>query len=138
MKVGYQIYHLSVMMKKKIDEMYGKEAFTGRQGRLLHFILSQPESRDLFQKDIEFEFQIKKSTATELLQELEKKEYIKRVPTANDARLKKIIPLSKAESIRNKAMKDMEVLEQQLLKGINESQQEVFLDVLKKIQQNLR
>lgn len=35
-------------------------------------------------------------------------------------------------------MKDMEVLEQQLLKGINESQQEVFLDVLKKIQQNLR
>lgn len=138
MKVGYQIYQLSMMMKKKIDEMYEKEQFTGRQGRVLHFILSQPKSRDLFQKDIEFEFQIKKSTATELLQELEQKEYIKRVPTANDARLKKIILLSKAESIRNKAMKDMEVLEQQLLKGIDESQQEVFLEVLKKIQQNLR
>ena len=46
--------------------------------------------KDTFQKDIESEFSINRSTTSEMLKLMCKKGMIQRVPVAHDARLKKI------------------------------------------------
>ena len=82
----------SIVMKS--DEL------TAMQKHVLKFILLETLHRDLYQKDIEEEFQIRKSTATGTLQLMEKKGFIYRECAKQDGRLKRIVPTKKAEDIR--------------------------------------
>mgnify|MGYP002980682515 CR=1 FL=1 len=66
---------------------------TNMQRHVLHYILLQSMSRDIYQKDVEAEFQIRRSTATGILQLLEKNGFILRKAEDRDARLKKIVPI---------------------------------------------
>ena len=59
------------------------------------------QKHSIYQKDIEKEFGLRPSTATEVLKALEKKELICRVSEKQDARLKRIEFTSKAEEIRH-------------------------------------
>lgn len=72
-KLGLRIYFLTKLIQEKIQDDTKDDEFTGTQGRVLHYLLGQKDDCDIFQKDIEFEFHIKRSTATELLQALEKR-----------------------------------------------------------------
>ena len=54
------------------------------QGRILDFILVDGRDRPLYQKDIEKEFGLRPSTATELLKTLESRKMIQRVSSEED------------------------------------------------------
>ena len=58
------------------------------------------QAADQYQKEIEKEFGLWPSTATEVLKNLEKDGLICRVPEAQDGRYKKIVFTEKAEAIR--------------------------------------
>ena len=53
----------------------------------------------IIRKDIEEEFQIRKSTVTGILQLMEKNGFIYRESVEKDARLKRIVPTKKAEAV---------------------------------------
>ena len=57
------------------------------------------KEKDIFQKDLEKEFDLKRSSVSLLLNNMEKSDLIQRVPVAEDARLKKIILTEKAIKI---------------------------------------
>ena len=61
---GRWISKLSNKLRRKIDGFSSKGEFSGSQGKVLHFILTQ--TQDIFQKDIEEEYSLRPSTATEL------------------------------------------------------------------------
>ena len=61
---------LSNQLRRKLDMLSSRKEFSGSQGRTLHFLLAQ--TQDVFQKDIEEEYGIRPSTATELLKQMEK------------------------------------------------------------------
>ena len=75
------------------------DELTAMQKHVLKFILLETLHRDLYQKDIEEEFQIRKSTATGILQLMEKKGFIYRECAKQDGRLKRIVPTDKAKDI---------------------------------------
>ena len=54
----------------------------------------------MYQKDIEEEFRIRKSTVTGILKLLEKNGFIRRESVPQDARLKRIVPTARAEALR--------------------------------------
>ena len=85
---------LSNKLRRKLDMLSSRKEFSGSQGRTLHFLLAQTE--DVFQKDIEEEYSIRPSTATELLKQMEANGLIRREPVAYDNRLKKIVLTDKA------------------------------------------
>ena len=62
---------------------------TGPQGLVLGYLYDH-QDKDIFQKDIEATFNIRRSTATGLLQCLEGNGFVKRVSVDYDARLKKL------------------------------------------------
>lgn len=126
---------LSNKLRRKLDTLFPKQEFSGSQGRTLHFLLAQ--NRDIFQKDIEEEYSLRPSTATELLKQMEKNGLIVREPVSYDNRLKKIVLTEKALLYRQQVVKDLTDLEKALVKGIPEKDLEVFFDVMEKMMDNL-
>ena len=107
------------------------------QKSILHFILFETMQRDLYQKDLEKEFKVRRSTASENLRLLEKKGYLYRECAKEDARLKKIIPTEKAVCLRGQLLKSIERTEERIRQGIPEEDLKVLFRVLKQISANL-
>ena len=107
------------------------------QKSILHFILFETMQRDLYLKDLEKEFKVRRSTASENLRLLEKKGYLYRECAKEDARLKKIIPTEKAVCLRGQLLKSIERTEERIRQGIPEEDLKVFFRVLKQISANL-
>lgn len=126
---------LSNKLRRKLDMLSSRKEFSGSQGRTLHFLLAQTE--DVFQKDIEEEYGIRPSTATELLKQMEKNGLILREPVSYDNRLKKIVLTEKALRYRNQVVDDLTGLEEILIKGIPQEKLNVFFEVIEKMMDNL-
>lgn len=126
---------LSNKLRRKLDMLSSRAEFSGSQGRTLHFLLAQTE--DVFQKDIEEEYSIRPSTATELLKQMEKNGLILRQPVPYDNRLKRIVLTDKALTYRKQVVEDLTVLEETLVSGISEEDLEVFFNVIEKMMDNL-
>ena len=126
---------LSNKLRRKLDTLSSREEFSGSQGRTLHFLLAQTD--DIFQQDIEEEYSIRPSTATELLKQMEKNGLIVREPVAYDNRLKKIVVTDKALLYKQQVVADLTALDETLVKGISEADLQVFFKVIEKMMDNL-
>lgn len=129
------ISKLSNKLRRKIDAFSSKEAFSGSQGRVLHFILAQ--NNDVFQKDIEEEFSLRPPTATELLKKMEKNGLIYREAMASDARMKRIVVSEKALRYKDMVIADITALEDELTKNISQNELAIFFRVIEKMLDNI-
>ena len=136
--IGFEIKLADNLIKRSLEATKPKELdmAPGCHSFALRFFAENTD-RDIFQKDFEEKFSIRRSTATKILQLMEKNGLIERKKVENDARLKKIVLTKKALDIHNKAVENIEVLEQNMLKGISREEIENFLKVLDKIKLNL-
>ena len=112
-----------------------RNEFSGSQGRTLYFLLSQ--TGDVFQKDIEEEYSLRPSTATELLKQMEKKGLITRQPVPYDNRLKKIVLTEKALTYQQQVVENLTALEESLIAGIPEEKLQIFFEVIEKMMDKL-
>lgn len=110
---------------------------SGAKGNILNYILVESENHSVYQKEIEQEFGLRSSTATEVLKNLEKEGLICRVPEEQDGRYKKIIFTEKAEAIRETLKDEIEGSESLLLNGIREGEKLKFLEIAQKMLENL-
>lgn len=134
---GKWINLVSHQLKRRIFSGDMQDDLTNMQKHILHFILFETMHRDLFQKDVEKEYKIRRSTASETLQLLERKGYIYREKVESDARLKRIVPTDKALGVRRHLLSTIRKMEEQIKEGIPEHDMDVFLRVLKQISENL-
>ena len=104
MHMGLLIHTLSNQMKRACSDIGGTEELTPIQRHILKYILLTTLHRDIYQKDIEGEFQIRKSTVTGILKLMEKNGFIERVNSEKDARYKRLVPTEKAEGLRPSIM----------------------------------
>ena len=122
--IGLEIKMLSNMIKRSIDdgrtdeEREAIKEITGVQGWIIGYTFEKSKTQDVFQKDIEKAFNIRRSTATGILQLMEKKGYIEREPVAYDARLKKLTLTPKAIELHHVIMKRMTEIENKLKSGL--------------------
>ena len=129
---------LSNLIRRKIDSLEGIPGLTPVQDGVLHFILGRCKEQDLFQKHVEEEFNLRRSTATELLKLMEKKGLIYREGVSYDARLKKIMPTDKGVMLEGQVLKDILEMERLVTKGIPEEELEAFLATGTKMMNNLK
>ena len=136
--VGRLINTLSHQLKRQMCIQEGEDSLTTNMQRLvLHYILFRSPERDIYQKDVEKEFQIRRSTATGTLQILEKNGSIIREPVKQDARLKKLVPTEKAIGVRQHILENIRYIEALLSKGIPEEKLSVCREVLEQMSANL-
>lgn len=126
---------LSNKLRRQLDMLSSRKDFSGSQGRTLHFLLAQ--TGDIFQKDIEEEYSIRPSTASEMLKQMEEKGLIRREAVPYDNRLKKIVLTDKALIYRRQVVEDLTRLEETLTRGIPAEEMEVFFQVIERMMDNL-
>ena len=139
--LGYRIKTLSNLMKRTMDKHFGPQhdRATMMQTWIIGFVqLRDSEGKDTFQKDIEEEFSINRSTASEMqLTLMNKRELIERVPVDYDGRLKKIVLTQKSLEIHEWINQTMMQLHEKLTNGLSSEEIEIFMDVIDKMIHNL-
>lgn len=138
--IGFEMKSVNNMIRRKLDIRFteaGLGDLLGMQGPMLGYLHREGQKRDVFQKDIEKEFNIRRSTATVMLQNLEQKGYIIRIPVDQDARLKKILLTTKAVEHHFAIHKQIEAFNEELETGILPEEKAEFLRILEKIKKNL-
>lgn len=118
--MGRLVQALSHEMKRKgcSISMIEDDELTSMQKHVIKFILLESMHRELYQKDVEKEFRIRKSTASEMLTLLEKKGFLVRESAEGDARLKRLVPQEKARRLLPRILSHIEQSEAQLTEGI--------------------
>ncbi len=91
----------------------------------------------VFQKDLESEFGITRSTCSKVIILLEKKGMLKRESVSHDARLKKITLTEKSMDVIKIMQEDRERMEARLTKGFTQQELEVLYGFFDRIQANL-
>lgn len=137
MDTGKMINKISIRLRRRSEKMGKNLGITEVQGRILDFILVDGRDRPLYQKDIEKEFGLRPSTATELLKTLEIRKMIQRVSSEEDGRYKKIQFTEAAEDIRLALQQEIQKTEGLLVEGISREDLNTFMKVAEKMLENL-
>ncbi len=136
-RIGHAIRVIANMWKREIDirtDETGLECISGVQIGILEFINNMyDEGTDIYQKDIESVFKIRRSTVSVILKTMEDHGLVDRISVAEDARLKKIIPTDLARSHRATTKKLVDGLAQETTAGIDEEDLKTFLSVAEKM-----
>ena len=138
-KVGFELSRTSRLIKRYMDNDATKlyiDKMTGTHGWAIGYFYHN-RHRDIFQKDFEQEFNIRRSTASNILALIEKNGLITRESVPYDARLKKITLTDKAIDIQHIVDSAFGKLEDTIKEGITEEELLVFYRVLDKINSNI-
>ncbi|MBE5812167.1 MAG: MarR family transcriptional regulator [Clostridiales bacterium] len=137
-EIAKEVKTLANLLKRRLDNAITKasdENITSVQVLILGYL--DETKADVYQKDIEKQFDIRRSTVTNILHGMEKQELIERQTVNNDARLKKIILTSKAKDILSVLNEEVTKIQSILIKDIPEKDLEIYFSVIKKMKENL-
>ena len=127
--IGFKVRILSNLIKRAVEKSkneLGLELPKGINGWAITYFFDNRQS-DVFQKDFETEFSIRRSTASNILKTMEQNGFITRESVNYDARLKKIVLTEKAINIHKAVLNNRAKREEQLRKGLSKREIEAFL-----------
>lgn len=136
--VGFEVRSLNNLIKRDVErsEIFNMCRTTGLHGWAIKYFYDNRE-KDVFQRDFEERFSIRRSTASKMLGLMEKKGLIERQSVSSDARLKKIVLTERAVELHEKITQDILDREKRLLAGIPPEKLEIFYEVIDTIKANL-
>ncbi|MDO4925259.1 MAG: MarR family transcriptional regulator [Turicibacter sp.] len=140
LKLGLDISRINHIISRKVDAAVINaidDNLTVSQAYVIDFISNEGEDREIFQKDLEKEFDLKRSSISLMLNNMEKSDLIKRVPVAEDARLKKIILTEKSMKLYENISTAIDSVENKLSENLTLEEIKAFQRVLDKIRKNL-
>ena len=109
----------------------------GGQSRVVRYIHVKCTDGVVFQRDVESAFGLSRSTATGILQLMEKNGLILRENVASDARLKNLIPTEKAALLNAQINEYLHQTELSLTQGLSHAQLSVFIETASRMYANL-
>lgn len=127
------IGRMVTLFRAGLDE---KAGITQMQGWIIGY-LYRNTGTDVFQKDLEAEFHIARSTATGILKLMEKKGLITREPIPRDARLKRLVLTDKSLDFQMEILQNFNALDQILRSGISQEKLGTFFEVAEQIRVNI-
>ncbi len=137
--IGMELSKINNMLKRdytRSDIKKEVDNATGKNGWIIGY-LAENFDKEIFQRDIEDQFLIRRSTVSNMIQLMEKKGYITRESVSYDARLKKLVLTPKAWEVHRLMLENISAKEDKMRQGINENDLAIFFSVLEKIKHNL-
>lgn len=137
--IGHEIKSLNNLMCRRFDR--NRKQCTDEDVTVMHvwilIFIRKRGDQDTFQRDVEKNFEISRSTATNILQLMEKKELITRESVQYDERLKKICLTEKGRRITEEMRQMADRSDRELVAGIEKEKLAVFYEVLDDIRHNI-
>lgn len=139
--IGSELHSIGNLLKRIsenscICNYHRKTELTEMQTRVIVFLYLN-RHRDIFQKDIEKEFSVRRATVSVLLRTMELKQLITRESVSSDARLKKVMLTAKAENIAQIAQQEVSRFEEMLQEGVSAEDMAAFYRVTEKVRGNI-
>ena len=138
--------HIGMELKRLDNEIHsrmavfraetGADDLTMMQSWIIGFLYKKRD-QEIFQKDIEAEFSIARSTATGILKLMEKKGYIQRENLPRDARLKRLTLTEKGIMLQENIIHNIDWMEEKLREGISREDMDTFFRVIRKMRLNV-
>lgn len=121
-------------IRRRMESLHAedKSGLTGGECAIMGFLMEHMGDL-VYQKDIEEEFHIRRSSATRALQAMEKKGFILRQSESHDGRLKRLTLTERAIEMSREASRSMAEQERRLLSGISNEELAAFLDICDRI-----
>lgn len=138
--LGYQFRTISNEIQRCTEAAISAqniEDSTGIHSWVMRYLLVT-QKKEVFQKDIEEDLDMQRSTASRVLALMEQNGLITRESVDYDKRLKRILPTQKLYERDRVITQEIHRLEEQMRKGISSEEMETFFNVLEKIKENLQ
>lgn len=137
-KLCFEFMALGNILKRYFDNSSGvkyAEKYTGSNLWILGYLFHNIEN-DVFQKDLETQFSVRRSTISKTLKLMEAKGLIRRESVDYDARLKKLILTPKACELHQIIISDIREIGNKFTNNLTDEEIQQFSIILEKIQQN--
>ena len=123
---------------EKLQEKRGIDRTVISHGWIIAYLyhVTTVEKKDIYQKDIEKQMHLPRSTATTILQKFEREDLIRRVFVEGDARLKKIELTPKGIAFYQDTITDFEETEARARRGVTEEEYNQYMTILNKMRSN--
>lgn len=137
--VGFEIKSLDNMITRKIladTKLTGKEMLSPVQIKILRYLFLNKD-HDVYQRDIEKNFLVRRSTASGILRTMEKRGLIKRIGSDTDLRVKKVILSSECINRIDELEARTISFQDKLCSGITDEELILFFRIIDKMKDNL-
>jgi len=137
--LGKELHRLDISIGRSLYQSLiasGLEELSGTNGRIIRF-LSEHENADVYQRDLEKEFGITRSTASRVITLMAEKGLVTRTGVGHDARLKKLALTDKARSFSDLMRSHCEQMDQKLLSGFTEEETRLLYAMIERLQKNV-
>ncbi len=134
-----QVRRVNNLIFRKINQFHranGVEQATPMHGWIIEYLYRHREEQ-VFQRDIEREFSITRSTVTNILQLMERKGYIQRQSVPQDARLKRLILTEEGARVHEKTMLSLHQTDEFVAGLLTEEENAELLRLLNKLRKGL-
>lgn len=138
-KLGLDIEKIDRIISRDMDANIMKavgDKVTVSQAYVIDF-MSNTDKEDIFQKDLEKQFDLKRAAISLMLNNMEKNNLIKRVPVSEDARLKKLVLTEKSIALADTITTAIDEIENTLLEDLTQEEIDNFYTVLNKMRNSL-
>ncbi len=137
--IGCEIRSLNNLIMRKIEnasERTQEDGITATNAWIIGFLAANAD-REIYQKDLEEEFSITRSTTSKVLILMEKKGLITRESVPHDARLKRLSLTEKSRKISAQMIENAKEFEGILTKGLTLEELELLYVCIRKMKRNL-
>lgn len=144
-ELGFQINNLSRMIRRQTNKIAFQNAageddpavpHNAQQGWIIGYLYHH-QDREIYQRDVQEAFHLRRSTVTGILQQMEKNGMVIRSSVESDARLKKITLTKKAVALHESIISGIQKTEEMISKGLTPEEKKAFLLTCQKIRENL-
>ena len=137
--VGFEIKSLDNMMTRNIilnARTVGEESLTPVQIRIMRYLFMNRD-KEIYQRDIEKNFLVRRSTASGILKTMEKNGMIERVSSDIDKRVNRIVITDKYIHRIDELEERINTFQDKLCEGISDRDLNTFFKVIDKMKKNL-
>ena len=139
---GALLNQTSRLIRRALDARINAEVsseLSGVRGMVLGDIIrAERQGRDVYQRDIEQWFNIRRSSVTAMLQGMEQSGFITREVVAKDARLKSLVPTEKGRQCAAAIHQCISDFEHDLQNGVSAQELEAIQGTLHKLIENAK
>ena len=136
--LGKMIGHTSVLFRRHLDQAIsgalGDDTglISGRNFWILRY-LEDHRDEDVFQRDLENVFKIRRSTVSKTVELMEQKHLLERVSVDGDARKKKLRLTAEADAVLADVKKEVEALETRVKARFAEDDYDTLMQLLRQL-----
>ena len=129
---------LNRRIRRYFASFFTDTPITSIQALILHYMIVESEKRDIFPKDLEEFLEIKGSSVTSLISNLERNGYLRRESLASDGRYKKLVLTEQTLAIQDDITERISEYMHSIFVGISEDDLKIFAKVIMQMTENTK